>query len=88
MVLVPLDRLEELLLFTDPLLRLLELDLLLFTEPLLLLFDRVRFTVPDDRLVLVLDRLTVDLLPDLVVALERIEPDDLVRLTVLLVRVT
>lgn len=84
----PLDRLEELLLFTDPLLRLFELDRFLFTEPLLLLFDRVRFTVPDDRLVLVLDRLTVDLLLDLLVARERIVLDDLVRLTVLLLLVT
>lgn len=103
LVLAPLDRLEELLLLTDPLLllfeldrflltfpvlRLLELDRLLFTEPLLLLFDRVRFTVPDDRFVFVLDRFTVDLLLVLEVDLDRIELDDLVWLTVLLLLVT
>jgi len=100
-VLAPLDRLEELLLLTDPLLRLFELDrflftvpllllldLLRFTEPLLLLFDRVRFTVPDDRFVFVLDRLTVDLPVDLVLALERMELDDLVLSTVLLLLLT
>ena len=84
----PLDRFEELLLFTVPLLRLFELDRFLFTEPLLLLFDRDRFTVPDERLVFVLDRLTVDLLLVLVLASERIALDDLVLLTVLLLLVT
>lgn len=87
-MLVPLDLLEELLLFTVPLLRLFELDRFLFTEPLLLLFDRDRFTVPDERLVFVLDRLTVDLLLVLVLASERIALDDLVLLTVLLLLVT
>jgi hypothetical protein len=102
LVLAPLDRFDELLLLTDPLLRLLELDrlrltvplLLLLPErlrltvPLLLLFDLLRFTVPDDRFVFVLDRLTVDRLFDLLVPLERIELDERVRSIALLLLVT